>query len=182
LVLSNYLDRHQTAITVNIAKNSNYSISSTALRVYGFVPNPSKPIWENRNRLLGNLHPSQYFSSPSNMAFHNLCLNAQTPPGAEFLLGLGLKYCIEAPRPYQRLASSILQIQRSVRLHFAFKDEDSDTDDDHEEAESRVKYIPSLYRPSGWQPPPAPDDAEHAMSKFDEKMNVLIQALPRSRR
>jgi hypothetical protein len=129
-----------------------------------------------------NLHPSQYFSSPSNMAFHNLCLNAQTPPGTEFLLGLGLKYCIEAPRPYQRLASSILRIQRSVRLHFAFKDEDSDTDDKYEEAESRVKYIPSLYRPSDWQPPPAPDNAEHAMSKFDEKMNVLIRALPRSRR
>jgi hypothetical protein len=116
------------------------------------------------------------------MAFHNLCLNAQTPQGTKFLLGLGLKYCIEAPRPYQRLALSIRQIQHSVRLHFAFKDEDSDTDDEYEEAESRVKYIPSLYRPSDWQPPPAPDDAEHAMSKFDEKMNVLIRALPRSRR
>jgi hypothetical protein len=114
------------------------------------------------------------------MAFHNLCLNAQTPPGTEFLLGLGLKYCIEAPRPYQRLASSIRRIQRSVRLHFAFKDKDSDTDDKYEEAESRVKYIPSLYRPSDWQPPPAPDNAEHAMSKFDKKMNVLIRALPRS--
>jgi hypothetical protein len=132
LVLSNYLDRHQTAITVNIAKNSNYLISSTALRVYGFVPNPLKPIWENQNQLLGNLHPSQYFSSPSNMAFHNLCLNAQTPPGTDFLLGLGLKYCIEAPRPYQCLASSIQQIQRSVRLHSAFKDEDSDTDDEYD--------------------------------------------------
>ncbi len=132
-VLSNYLDRIETALTVNIIKNSNYSISSTALRVYGFVPIPSEPIWENRNRLLGSLHLSQYFSSPSNMAFHNLCLNAQPPPGAKFLLGLGLKYCIEAPRPYQRLDSSIRRIQRSVtRLHFAFKDkeEDSDTEDE----------------------------------------------------
>jgi hypothetical protein len=114
------------------------------------------------------------------MAFHNLCLDAQTPPGTEFLLGVGLKYCIKAPRPYQGLASSILRIQGSVRLHFAFKDEDSDTDNEHEEAESRIKYFPSLYCPSDWQPPPAPEDAEHAMSKFDEKMNVLIRALPRS--
>ncbi len=29
--LSNYLDQHQSAITVNIAKNSSYSISSAAL-------------------------------------------------------------------------------------------------------------------------------------------------------
>jgi hypothetical protein len=118
------------------------------------------------------------------MAFHNLCLNAKTPPGTEFLLGLGLKYCIESPRPYQRLASSIRRIHCLVRLHYAFEDQDgdSDTDDDYMEAESRVKYIPSLYRPSDWQLPPAPDDAENAMSKFDEKLNVLIRALPRSRR
>jgi hypothetical protein len=52
--------------------------------------------------------------------------------------------------------------------------------DEYAEAEIRVKYIPSLYRPADWQPPPAPDDAEHAMSKFDEKLNVLIRALSRS--
>jgi hypothetical protein len=117
------------------------------------------------------------------MAFHYLCLNAQTPPGTEFLLGLGLKYCIDAPRPYQRLEKSLRRIQRLVRLYFVIKDqgEDSNTDDEYAEAESRAKYIPSLYCPFDWQPPPAPDDAEHAMSKFDEKLNVLIRALPCSR-
>jgi hypothetical protein len=90
-ILSNYLDQHQTAITVNITKNSKYSISSIALQIYGFVPNPSEPVRKNRNRLLVGRHPSQYFSSLSNMAFHNLCMNAKTPPGTEFLLGLGLK-------------------------------------------------------------------------------------------
>jgi hypothetical protein len=119
------------------------------------------------------------------MAFHSLCLTAKTPrAGTEFLLGLGLKYCIESPRPYQRLASSIRRIQRSVRLHYVFKDQDddSDTDNNYTEAESRVKYIPSLYCPSDWQLPAAPDNAENAMSKLDEKLNVLIPALPRSRR
>ena len=119
------------------------------------------------------------------MAFHNLCLTTQTPPGTEFLLGLGLKYCIESPRPFQRLDTSIRRIQRSVRLHFAFKsfDEDSESEEDENaEAESRVKYIPSLYLPSNWQPPPAPDAVEYAMAKFDDKLNVLIRALPRSRR
>jgi hypothetical protein len=149
------------------------------------VPDPSEPIWENRNRLLGSLHPSQYFPRPNNMAFHNLCSTAQTPPGTEFLLELGLKYCIESPCPFQRLEKSIRRIQRSVRLHFAFKtfsEEDSESEDENEEAEARVQYIPSLYLPSDWQPPPAPESAEHAMSKFDEKLNVLIRALPRSRR
>jgi hypothetical protein len=76
-------------------------------------------------------------------------------------------------------------MQRSVRLHFVFKtfnEDDSESEDDNEEAEARVQYIPSLYLPSNWQPPPAPENAEHAMSKFDEKLNVLIRALPRSRR
>jgi hypothetical protein len=121
----------------------------------------------------------------NNMAFHNLCSTAQTPPGTEFLLGLGLKYCIKSPLPFQRLEKSIRRIQRSVRLHFAFKtfsEEDSESEDENEEAEARVQYIPSLYLPSDWQPPPAPESAEHAMSKFDEKLNVLIRALPRSRR
>jgi hypothetical protein len=60
------------------------------------------------------------------MAFHNLCLNAKTLPGTEVLLGLGLEYCIKSPRPYQRLASSIRQIQCSARLHYVFKDQDED--------------------------------------------------------
>jgi hypothetical protein len=69
-----------------------------------------------------------------------------------------------------------------LRLHFVFKDQDkdSDTDDGYVEAESQVKYTPSLDRPSEWQLPAALDDAKHAMSKFDEKLNVLIQAVPRS--
>ena len=73
------------------------------------------------------------------MAFRNLCLNVKTPTGTEFLLGLGLKYCIESPRPpYQRLVSWIRRIQRSVRLHYVFKDQDNDSDRDNEymEAES----------------------------------------------
>jgi hypothetical protein len=184
-VLRNYLDRTENAIIVNTRKNSNYQISSIATRVYRFVPKPSKLIWENQNRLLGSLHLSQYFSRPSNMAFHNLCTTAQKPPGTEFLLGLGLKYCIESPIPFQRVEKLIRQIQRSVRLHFAFKDqdEDSELEDKSVEAEtSRVQYVPSLYLPSGWQPPPAPDDAENAMSKFDEWLTALIRALPCSRR
>jgi hypothetical protein len=117
------------------------------------------------------------------MAFHNLYTAAQTPPGTEFLLGLGLKYCIESPRPFLRVEKSIQRIQHSVRLHFAFKDQDKDSEseDENVEAETRVQYILSLYLSSGWQPPPAPDDAENEMSKFDERLTALIGALPRSR-
>jgi hypothetical protein len=61
-----------------------------------------------------------------------------------------------------------------MRLHFACKnfDEDSEAEDKDAEAEARVQFIPSLYLPSGWQPPPAPDDAEHVMSKFDKKLDA----------
>jgi hypothetical protein len=117
MVLSNYIDRTKNAIILNTRKSYNYSIYSKATQVYGcFVPNPSDPIWENRNRLLlGSLHPSQYFSRPNkNMTFHNLCSTAQTPPVTEFLLRLGLEYCIESPRPFQRMKESIRRMQRSV--------------------------------------------------------------------
>jgi hypothetical protein len=75
------------------------------------------------------------------MTFHNLWLTAQTPPVTEFLRGLGLKYCIESPRPFQRVKKTIRRIQPFVRLHFAFnsQDDDSESEDKNVEAETRVQ-------------------------------------------
>jgi hypothetical protein len=98
------------------------------------------------------------------MAYHNMCSGTLPPPGITSLLGLGLKFCIESPRPSQSIDDSIQRFHGSIRLHFHFKDEEENNEkivtasnaaDEYLQEES---YIPSLYVPSTWNPPP---------SKFD---------------
>jgi hypothetical protein len=57
--------------------------------------------------MLGAMSPHACHACPSNVAFHNLCAAAQAPPGTASLLGLGLKFCIEPPRPCQDLDRSM---------------------------------------------------------------------------
>jgi hypothetical protein len=45
-----------------------------------------------------------------------------------------------------------------------------------------VNYIPALYLPSSWEPPPKYDAAEFALANFDKKLNNLRKALPKHRR
>mgnify|MGYP000231981960 CR=1 FL=1 len=47
---------------------------------------------------------------------------------------------------------------------------------------STVTYIPSLYLPSTWAPPPSFDKVELAFGNFDAKLNEMKRALPRNRR
>jgi hypothetical protein len=131
--------------------------------------------------------PFHYFLRPNNMAYHNLCSDTSPPPpGIASLLGMGLKYCIESPRPNQGIDSSILKFRRSVRLHFHFSkqeerkkaDESTATPDPYTD----VTYIPSLYIPSTWDPPAQKDNVEFAIGKFDERLNEMRTALPTNRR
>jgi hypothetical protein len=134
------------------------------------------------------MKPFHYFTRPNNMAFHNLCTEATPPPGIASLLGLGLKYCIESPRPNQGIDKSIQRFQRSVRLHFHFSSQEDSDDDDNDaasmgpETEAAVTYIPSLYIPSTWNPPPKFDHVEFAFGKFDARINEMKRALPTHRR
>jgi hypothetical protein len=169
-------------------KDSDYSLASTAHRVYGFLPDPSKNFWENRLRILGETTPFHYYSRPSNMSYHNLCTDAKTPPGIASLLGMGLKFCIESARPNQRINEGIRRFQRSVRLHFHFAEEeskkanDNDTESVLSDSQANASYIPSLYLPSPWEPPPKRDDVELALANFDRRLNDCHRALPKHRR
>jgi hypothetical protein len=92
-----------------------------------------------------------------NIAFHNLCHHTQLPQGIHDLLGLGLKCCLmiqhaSLTRPYK----SLFWFQFSVHLHLYFKDKaksNSDLDSVSSDPDSNVKYIPSPYIPSDWNPP-----------------------------
>jgi hypothetical protein len=135
---------------------------------------------------MGEMKCYHYFTRPNNMQFHNLCDTASPPPGLASLLGMGLKFCIESPRPTQRLHESIRRFRRSVRLHFHFREEAENNDDDNVSVSSDpnedVKYIPSLYLPSTWDPPAKHDRAELALGELDKRLHVLNRALPKHRR
>ena len=180
-----YLDRNLTKNLIQIRNDSHYSLKTTVHRVFGFLCNPDKNKWTNKARIVGDMSPHEYFTRPSNMAFHNLCTTAKTPPGIANLLGLGLKYCIEPPKPYQDLDDSIRKLQRSVRLHFSFANEDSEENEEtknDDDDPATTCYIPKLYIPSTWQPGAAKDDVEAAFSTFDRKINELKRRLPKTRR
>jgi hypothetical protein len=105
----------------------------------------------------------------------------EPPQGIHNLLGLGLKYCLETPRPWQDLRKSMYQFQCSVRLHFFFKNK-AETDSDSEcissNPDRNVQYIPLLYIPSEWSPPIVNRDAKRALEKFETKVTNLQRKLP----
>ena len=177
----NILDRKLAQEVVNIKKDSDYNLASTAHRVYGFLPNHEISFWANRTHLLGEMKPFHYFSRPNQMSYHNLCQDAKTPSGIASLLGMGLQCCIESARPNQRIEEGILRFQRSVRLHFYFAEQDGKPDETDEPDPDNFNYIPGLYLPSTWSPPPAKESVELALANFDEKLNNFARALPKHR-
>jgi hypothetical protein len=128
------------------------------------------------------MKPYHYYMRPNNMAYHNLCSDTTPPPGIASLLGLGLKFCIESPRPNQGLDLSILRFRRSVRLHFHFSNQEEGKESDgasaSTEQDDAETYIPLLYIPSTWDPPPKFDKVELAIVKFDASINRMVRALP----
>ena len=123
------------------------------------------------------MSPQQYYTRPGNMAFHNLCTTATPPSGTAALLGLGLKYCIEPPRPFQNIDISMQRFRRDMRLHCRFN-LDATTDDGKDNEE----YIPRLYIPSKWQPPQAPSNFEFTFDNFDAMITDERRSLPWTRR
>jgi hypothetical protein len=121
------------------------------------------------------------------MAHHNMCTTAKLPTGIANLLVLGVKYCIEPPKPYQDLDDSIRCLQRSIGLHFSFASDDMEAERDQTQNNddknlAATCYIPKLYIPSTWQPKAVKDEVEAAFSQFDCKLNELHCHLPKTRR
>jgi hypothetical protein len=106
---------------------------------------------------MGEMTPFHYFSRPNNMSYHNICTDAKTPPGIASLLGMGLKFCIESARLNQQIDEGIHWFQCSIILHCHFAEEELKNNDNESilsDSQANVNYIPSLYLPSTWEPPP----------------------------
>jgi hypothetical protein len=79
------LDYHQRrdAHFALLTKRKINSFKSTLRRQYGFIANPSMPIWQNIQNILISMSTSEYFYHPSNKAVHlliNKSLRGELPP------------------------------------------------------------------------------------------------------
>ena len=145
-----YLAREDYIANLRCDRDTEYNIRSTTQRVFGFVPDTDESLWQNTANIFGQMSPHHFCSRPANMSFHNLCESNKLPPGTANLLGLGLKYCLEAPKPqvqHSDLQRSLARFERSVRIQHAILSQDTTAED-----EEPVKYIPGLCVPSKWQP------------------------------
>jgi hypothetical protein len=175
MAITRFVAKHYDAAITSLHKNMEYQTAETCQQAFGFTPNARYSVLVNAANIIGLQYPSQYFSRPSNMTFHNMCSpNVTLPHATANLLGNGLKFCIKTPRPHQELKTAIQRFQRSFRLHFQFNEPSSDTESAHDDDDLyNQKYIPLLYIPSIWDPPIQKDHVENDFSKFDGLLNAV---------
>jgi hypothetical protein len=104
---------------------------------YGFNSNPLEPKWKNKIAALTSMDTSLLVSKqPNNLAFHNLD-GTSLPAGANELLGLGLKLCVQRPTPQTEIRDTFAKLTRSIRIrHHTMNQSERGGESD---------YIPSLY-------------------------------------
>ena len=114
---SKYLDN------LDLQNNNNIEniVKNTCLRTFGFNPDPNLNVHQNTNIIVGNSTPYNYLIKPSNATFHNLCNNISLPNGITGLISLGLKFCLEKPKPISNLSNSNYNLTRSIRIDDWFK-------------------------------------------------------------
>ena len=97
-----------------------------------------------------------------NFKFHNKCpTHMQLPIGIKSLLGLGLKFCIERPRPYQDLCTSMQKFRKDVDLRsYLFKQEMN---------EPTPGFNRRVYVESRYIPPACEGKIASAIQRFVEK-------------
>ena len=128
-------------------------------RKYGFVADPTWPLWKNVERRIGEMSEEEFNMRPANMACHNLLRDGiQLPNGTKTLLGLGLNYCIKSSlRSKITTKHTFTRLREDARRMYALRD-----------AQDQGDYIQSLYIKSEWKFEPASDDIEEALTKFKQ--------------
>ena len=92
---------------------------------YGFVADPSLPLWENAKNALDEIPfagttGAVSSSKITNMTCHYLLLSSQAPTGTGTLLGLGLNYCIKPPSSSRTKDSTFDRFKNDVRRLWTF--------------------------------------------------------------
>jgi len=115
--------------------HSIYSFKQLLNKTFRFTANSSLPTWKNIQNILLNTRAKIYFCQPSSQAIFNLSnLIAGLPIGTLSLLSLGLKFCLRATHPTNKINLSLNQFEINVRVKYLMKDK-----------EEHNKFIPQLY-------------------------------------
>lgn len=146
--------------------NIEHRCNRRTLRKFGFIPNPDLSIHKNARLALGQLHPQDYFSPITKLAFHNLTDNNQLPSDTNLLLGLGLKFI---PTPSiniipNDLDHTMARFERDFGLRVYFAGDDSDADYNSDE----------LRRKSSWRAPLPPPEIDNRLIAFLRELEKLF--------
>jgi hypothetical protein len=139
---------------------------------YGFHADPFKPKWLSKIEALTTMDTSMLLiTQPKNLAFHNLD-DTELPVGANDLLGLGLKFCVQRPTPTPEFKDTFARLTCSIRIQQHILG--------MIETDTKRNYIPSLYINSSWTPPRADEMIEKGLLAF--KNGIEAQLLDRKSR
>ena len=106
--------------------------------------------------------PSNLCTQPTNLAFHNLCINQQLPKGSKQLLGLNLSFCLTPRNFHENIKKTMLKLAYSVRTQHYLNSANSEKDS---------CYIPQIYlKNRSWNPPPASTTIEHNLTLFEKSL------------
>ena len=140
-------------------------------RQFGWVADTSLSPWRNARNIILNTPPELYFNQPSNKSvfiFTNRCL----PPGTHSLLNLGLKFCIRANRPTNKLDQSFKQFTRNARIQhwlLNLSDEQKQAMEDGDDTPFNSKlYLQNPW----WDPPEASEEVEAAIANFQATLTA----------
>ena len=99
-------------------------------RQYGFLADPSQPLWLNIQQRIREMPASTLLDRPSNLACHNLLTSLPKPPGTEALLGLGLNFCINS-RSIHTTKLTFSRLREDLQRLYAIRDiaDDEDNND-----------------------------------------------------
>ena len=125
---------------------------------YGFVADPSKPLWKNAMNALSKITTSHApnGSSIKNLASHNVLMYSSPPAGYDTLLGLGLNYCIKPPSSIKSLDPAFKRLENDVRRIYTFS-KSPPADDE---------YDPKMYIKSNFKFKEATPEIEQALKNF----------------
>jgi len=113
--------------------------------------------------------PSNIYTQPSNLTFHNLCTNQQLPTGSRQILGLNLSFCLTPRTFHENIRQTMLKLAYSIRTKHYLKTTDNARDSN---------YIPQIYlKNKSWNPPPASTVIEHQLTVFEKALRKQCDTL-----
>lgn len=159
------------------------------IQKFGHFCNPNLPLWLRVNLTMKQMPVSSLMNNykKRQTAYHNLCQHLTPPPGTSSLLWLGLKFCIEKPLPKPKLSTHIERLTYDIRVRHTFASQklelEPDPDDHPFPTDSDTEYDPKLYiKSSTFEPDPAPEPIEEAITQFQSGLQQLINTNQQPRR